>query len=220
MRRAGPSQRGQAKVGLVLLHGRGASAADILGLLEQAALPDVAALAPEAPGRSWWPTSFLAPSVQIEPYVRFGVEAVRAAVVTLEDEGLSRGRIWLGGFSQGACLALEAFAREGQGLAGVLAFSGGLVGTADAEGDPDPALYGSRPKLFQYGHHPESPRARVSVHEQDPHIPLRRAQDSAAVLRRLGAEVTLKVYPGAGHGIMRDDLSALRTALNTQQAAS
>jgi phospholipase/carboxylesterase len=213
VKRAGAAA-GRASTGLVLAHGRGGSAGDILGLLAHAALPDVAAIAPEAPGHSWWPTSFLAPSRQMEPFVAAGLGAMREAVATLEAEGLPRTRIWLGGFSQGACLALEAFAREGEGLAGGIALSGGLVGTSDAPGPGDPALYGHGPKRFDYAGRRTGARVWISVHERDPHIPLRRVQESAAALSALGADVETRVFPGAGHGVMQDDIVALCARLN------
>lgn len=200
-----------ASAGIVLLHGRGGSADDILSLLDHAGLPRVAAAAPEAPGHSWWPTSFLAPSAQMAPHVQRGLAAVDEGVAALEAHGLARQDIWLAGFSQGACLALEAYARHGEGLAGVFAFSGGLVGTDD-EGGADPALYGHGGKRFDYG--PATGKVWVSVHQSDPHIPLKRVQDSADVLRRLGADVQIQIHPGAGHAVMHSDIAALRAALN------
>lgn len=211
MIRRGPV--GTATAGLVLLHGRGGSAADILSLLDHADLPDVAAIAPEAAGRSWWPTSFLAPAAQMEPFVQSALAKVEAAIAALHSEGLPHDRIWLAGFSQGACLALEAYARKGQGLAGVLGFSGGLVGTGDADGPATDALYGYGPKRFDYAG-PRDGRVWISVHEQDPHIPLQRVRDSATALAALGARVETRIHPGAGHGLTRDDLSALRSRLS------
>lgn len=207
MRRAGPSNN--ATAGIVLLHGRGGQAADILSLMAHAALPDVAAIAPEAPGNSWWPTSFLAPSAQMDPFLTRALAQVTDAIAALHADGIPPGRIWLAGFSQGACLASEAYARLGAPLAGLLAFSGGLVGTGDADGPATETLYGHRPKRFDYeGRRPG--RVWLSVHERDPHIPLQRVQETAATLTTLGATVETKVYPGAGHGVMRDDLAALR----------
>jgi predicted esterase len=213
MQRAG-APVGRARAGIVLAHGRGGSAADILGLLAHAALPDVAAIAPEAPGRSWWPTSFLAPMAQLEPFVAAGLAAFREAVARLEAEGLPRDRIWLAGFSQGACLALESFARDGAGLAGVFGMSGGLVGLGDAPGGPQPALYGHVPKRFDYPGRRDGAQVWISVHQRDPHIPLQRVQDSAAALKAMGAAVETRVYPGDGHGVMPDDLAALRGRMN------
>lgn len=210
MKRAGPSKG--ATTAIVLLHGRGGSAADILGLMAHAALPDVTAIAPEAAGNSWWPTSFLAPMAQMDPFVTAALAQIDASIATLKAEGIAPNRIWLAGFSQGACLAAEAYARRGETLAGLLAFSGGLVGTADAEGGPSEALYGHSPKRFDYaGTRPG--RVWLSVHERDPHIPLARVQDTAATFTALGATVETNLYPGAGHGVMRDDITALRRLL-------
>jgi predicted esterase len=212
MKRAGPLAG--ARTGLVLAHGRGGNAEDILGLLHHAGLPDVAAIAPEAAGGSWWPTSFLAPPAVIGPHADRAVAAMAGAIATLEAEGVPRDAIWLGGFSQGAVLALETFARKGEGLAGVLAFSGGLIGTGDAGGEADPALYDHGPKLFDYPGRRDGAKVWISVHERDPHIPLRRVRDSATALTGMGAEVTTQVYPGAGHAVLREDVERLRMWLN------
>ena len=195
-----------------MLHGRGGSAADILGLVDRAGLTRTAAIAPEAPGNSWWPTSFLAPMGQMAPHLDAGLGTVAAAVATLQAEGMARDRIWLAGFSQGACLALEAFARQGQGLAGVLAFSGGLVGTSDDPGGV--GLYGHGAKRLDYPGDLTGGKAWISVHERDPHIPLARALDSARALTGMGAAVETRTYPGAGHAVMRDDLATLRAWVN------
>jgi phospholipase/carboxylesterase len=203
-----------ARVGIVLAHGRGGSAADILRLMEGLGLPDVAAVAPEAPGNSWWPVSFLSPFDQTAAHVARGIAAMVSAVGVLEGEGIARQNIWLGGFSQGACLALETFAREGAGLAGVFGLSGGLVGTGDAEGGPDALLYGHGPKRLDYAGRREGGRVWLSVHAQDPHIPLKRAEDTAFVLRGMGAEVECKVYPGPGHAVMPADVARMRGWLN------
>lgn len=214
MKRAGATGAGAANA-LVLLHGRGGDAEDMLGLFAAAALPNTAAIAPQAPGNSWWPTSFLAPTAQIAPHLAAALAQVAGAVATLEAEGLPRHRIWLAGFSQGAGLALEAFARQGAGLAGALGFSGALIGTADAPGAADPALYGYAPKAFDYSTNLSGARVWLSVHERDPHIPLARSVQSAGVFKSLGAEITQHTYPGAGHSVMREDLATLRGWLNT-----
>jgi phospholipase/carboxylesterase len=193
--------------GVVMLHGRGGSGADILSLLDHAGLTEVAAVAPEAQANSWWPTSFLAPESQVAPFVEAGLNAVTEAVSKLHGHGLPLDAIWLCGFSQGACLALEAYARHGKSLAGVIGLSGGLVGLADS-GAPDPDLYGHRDKAMDYGT-VLSGKVRISVHEKDPHIPLKRVRQSAEAFALMGAEVETVVHPGQGHAILRDDLVAM-----------
>ena len=213
LKRAGASPA-RARLGLVLLHGRGADAADILGLGEALALPDLALIAPEAPHRSWWPTSFLAPEAQMAPWVLAGLSAVSGAVAALEADGLSRNQIAVLGFSQGGCLALEYGARQGQGLHAVLGLSAGLVGQGDAGGGPQEALYGFADKSLHYDTDLTGTQVVIGCHERDPHIPLKRARDSADALSALGAQTRLTVHPGAGHGITQADVTAVRSVLN------
>ncbi len=202
-----------ARMGLVLVHGRGATADGILDLGHALALPDLALVAPQAPGMSWWPTSFLAPTKQMEPLVEQGMAAVDAAIDALVQDGLDRDRIALAGFSQGGCLALEYAARRG-GLAAVFGLSAGLVGTGDADGAPSEAFYGHGPKRFDYTTRLENVPVEITVHERDPHIPLARAEESEAVFAGLGAHARLTVTPGAGHGIGPDAVAAMRQHLN------
>ena len=203
-----------AHKGLVLVHGRGGSAADIMGLGRALALPNLAFVAPEAPNNTWWPTSFLAPMGQMTPFVDHGIAAVIATISALESQGLSRDRIAIAGFSQGGCLALEYGARMGDGMAGIFGLSAGLIGTEDTSDGPDDALYGFAPKQFDYTARLTGMPVAITVHDQDPHIPLKRAQDSAAVFEKLGANVMFDITAGAGHAITQAGITALRAALN------
>jgi phospholipase/carboxylesterase len=202
-----------ARMGLVLIHGRGATAEGILDLGHALGLPDVALVAPQAPGMSWWPTSFLAPMAQMEPFVERGLATVDAAVSALVDEGLAPERIALAGFSQGGCLALEYAARRG-GLSAVFGLSAGLVGTGDAGDAASDALYGFGSKTFDYGTRLDGVPVEIAVHERDPHIPLARAEESVKVFEGLGATARLTVTPGAGHGIGPDAVAKMRGHLN------
>ena len=159
----------------------------------------LAVAAPEAPGNSWWPTSFLAPSAQIEPWVERGLATVEEAVEAL---ALPRGEVAVLGFSQGACLALEYGARRGAGV--VIALSGGLVGTGDAADGG---------KRFDYTERLTGTRALITCHEADPHIPLGRARDSQRILSALGADTRLIEHPGPGHQPMADGIEAARRLL-------
>ena len=212
MLRAGQNPQ-NAAFGLVLLHGRGAGARDITQFAQALALPDLALIAPEAPGLSWWPTSFLAPQEQMGPYVTAGLEEAEQAVATLMKEGLSRDRIGVLGFSQGGCLALEYLARHGDGLGFGVALSAGLVGTAD-RGSADPALYGHSDKSLEYATSLTGTQVYMSCHSSDPHIPLKRFEDSAKAISSLGADVSSRTKPGQGHGIDEQDVAAIRKLLN------
>ncbi|WP_075220518.1 alpha/beta hydrolase [Acuticoccus yangtzensis] len=205
---------GRARRAVIGLHGRGAGADDMGGLVTSLGFPDIAVYAPEAAGLSWWPTSFLAPADAMEPFVLSALAAVDRAVDAATEDGYDRAQLTLIGFSQGGCLALEYTARRGAVASAVFGLSAGLIGTADAAGPPDDALYGHTPKAFDYEADLSGLPMRVSVHERDPHIPLARSRESVRVLERLDAEATLHVARGAGHGLTEADVAALRAALN------
>ena len=96
----------------VLLHGRGATALSILDLGDAINRPDVAWLAPQARGNTWYPNRFVAPLESNEPWLSSALAAVDDVVAQVEEAGAPRPRIVLIGFSQGACLALEALVRQ------------------------------------------------------------------------------------------------------------
>ena len=118
--RRGPAPA-DARLSAIAVHGRGASAEDVLSLADELQLPDIAWLAPQAAGSTWYPYSFLAPIAQNEPGITSGLNKIRTIIETLEREGVARDRIALLGFSQGACLSLEFAARHAQRFAAVSA---------------------------------------------------------------------------------------------------
>ena len=211
---AGPSPR-HAAWGMVAVHGRGATAASIADLPQALGLTDIAVIAPQAEGYSWWPTSFLAPAARMEPFVQAGMDRIDASIAALTDAGLPLNRIALLGFSQGACLALEYAARKGAGLGAVFGLSGALVGTGEAGGPPSQALYGHAPKLFDYATDLAGTRVILACHTADPHIPLQRVEETAAVMARLGAHVGKHLEPGPGHHLTDAGAKAIRAVLNT-----
>src|SRR5688572_12967827 len=115
----------QARRVAIFIHGRGASAEDILGLAPELGTDDVAYLAPQAAGRTWYPHSFLSPIPQNEPGITSALGVVARLV---ESTGLRSERVVILGFSQGACLALEFAARNPRRYTAVVALSGGLIG--------------------------------------------------------------------------------------------
>ncbi|GGS40227.1 VOC family protein [Deinococcus knuensis] len=183
-----------ARVAMVLLHGRGGTAADILSLEREFNLSAFTYLAPQADGNTWYPQSFLAPLAQNQPHLDRALATIDAVMGELAAQGIPASRVVLGGFSQGACLALEYASRTSERLGGVVAFSGGLI-TLDQTGD----LSGT--PVF------------MGVDPRDGHIPLSRFEETAATLRARGADVDARVIPGLGHTINADELNAARAVM-------
>ncbi|WP_299507644.1 dienelactone hydrolase family protein [uncultured Roseobacter sp.] len=204
----------RARLAVVMLHGRGGSPEDMLGLAEHLSLPDIAFVALEAAGRSWWPQSFLAPLADNEPGLSSGLGLIGKALDNLKAQGIGPERTLILGFSQGACLALEYTARNGTGLYAAAGLSGGLVGTGEDPGPAQDALYGYRPKQFNYDTRFSSTKLFIGCHERDPHIPLARLRTSQEVFAKMGAAISVQIYPGAGHGIVEDEIKMLRGLLN------
>lgn len=192
---------------LVLVHGRGALAESILALAPEIVGDGVAVLAPQAETRTWYPHSFLAPLAANAPWLADAVDAVLRAVALAEAAGVPRARIAVGGFSQGACLALEAVARAGGRWAGAFALSGGLIGRRDIDGAPP------FDKAFDYPGRLAGTPVFIGGSDVDPHIPLARMEQSADALRAAGATVELRVYPGLGHTVSPGEIQAVREML-------
>ena len=197
---AGPAPR-DARLALILVHGRGASAEDILSLAAELHLPDVAYLAPQAAGHTWYPYSFLSPIEQNEPGISSGLGLIGRLIDDLGGEGVPPERIGLLGFSQGACLSLEFAARNARRYAGVFALSGGLIGPPGTPRTHAGAFDGT--PVF------------LGCSDVDAHIPLERVHESAEVFRRMGAAVGERIYPRMGHTVNNDEIEAVRGMLVT-----
>jgi predicted esterase len=198
--RHGPPPR-DARLVVILAHGRGSSGDDMLGLAREFSAKDVSYLAPEAAGHTWYPYSFLAPIERNEPYLSSALRLLGALVQQAGGEGVGPDRIVLLGFSQGACLSLEFAAGHAQRYAGVVALSGGLIGPAGTPRNYAGSLDGT--PVF------------LGCSDMDPHIPLDRVHESADVFRRMGATVDERIYPRMGHTVNRDEIAAVEAMLGT-----
>jgi predicted esterase len=196
--RRGPSLAEARLVGIAV-HGRGAPAEDILGLAEELHAPDIAWLAPQAAGLTWYPYSFLSPIPQNEPGITSALGVLTGLVREAAGAGVPASRVLLMGFSQGACLVLEFAARHPAVYAGVVGLSGGLIGPPGTPRDYPGSLSGT--PVF------------MGCSDVDPHIPVERVQESAEVFRRMGAAVDARIYKGMGHTVNMDELSAVRSLL-------
>jgi phospholipase/carboxylesterase len=186
----------QAAAAIVLLHGRGASAEDILGLAGEMYDERVAYLAPQAAGHQWYPYSFLAPIAENEPWLSSALAKVAAVVKLAVDGGLPLERIFVCGFSQGACLSTEFIARNPARYGGLVAFTGGLIGPPDADLHHAGNLAGM-PALFSSG-------------DPDPHVPWSRVLASAKEFTAMGAAVETQRYPGRPHTVLPQEIEAAR----------
>jgi predicted esterase len=185
----------QAAAALILVHGRGGSAEDILGIAEAIDGRGFSIIAPQAAGHTWYPQSFLAPVEANEPGRSSGLSVLESIVQDLAASGLPADRVVLAGFSQGACLTLEYVARNPRRYGGVAGLTGGLIGPAGT-------LNGYLGSLD------ETP-ILLSSGDPDPHVPWPRVEESAEILRGLGAQVELQRYRGRAHTVSRDELVGL-----------
>jgi len=187
---------------ILLLHGRGGSAEDILALGDAFHQPRLALVAPQAAGHTWYPNSFLAPREANEPYLSSALRKIATVVADIEAAGIPRDRIVIAGFSQGACLSTEFVASNPARYAGLIAFTGGLVGPLGTDLHHPGDLAGT-PALLLSG-------------DPDPHVPWQRVEDSARELNRMGAIVQTTRYPGRPHTVSAPELDQARQLL--QQA--
>ncbi len=196
----------QAKAVVILSHGRGADASDLLPLANEFNVPDVAYLAPDAAHNAWYPDRFMEPIAKNEPWLSSALSFLDRVVAQAVDAGIPHERIVLGGFSQGACLTLEYAARNARRFGGVIAYAGGVIG-------PD-----SLPR--DYAGSFDGTPVFIGVGDQDHHIPVSRSQLSAEVFTRMGATVDFRVYAGLPHTIIADQVDAGRAIISAAAAAA
>lgn len=190
---------GAARAAMILVHGRGASAEGMLGLADAFEADDIAYVAPQARSGSWYPQSFMAPIAQNEPYLSNALKTLSDVVADVERQGVPSERIVLLGFSQGACLALEFAAQNARRFGGIVGLSGGLIGPEGTPRTYAGSLQGS--PVF------------LGCSDIDFHIPLKRVNESAEVLKALGGNVTEIIYPGMGHTIVQDEVEHVKKIL-------
>ncbi len=182
----------RATAAMVMVHGRGAAAEDILALAAEMNQSGFVYLAPQAAQNSWYPNSFLAPIPSNEPGLSSGLAVIASILAQLAEAGISAERTMLLGFSQGACLSLEFAARNAQRYGGLVGLSGGLIGP---DGTPR-----------KYAGSLEGTPVFLGCSDADFHIPKERVEHSAEVLQRLGGNVTKRLYPRMGHTVIRDEV--------------
>ena len=189
----------EAQTAVVMIHGRGDSARGILGLAPAFEVDGPAFVAPEARNNTWYPQSFLAPTEANEPWLSSALEAIGEVLAQVEAAGIPASRTVLVGFSQGACLASEYVARNPQRYGGLAVLSGGLIGPDGTPRDYSGSLEGT--PVF------------LGCSDIDFHIPVERVHESAEILKRMGGNVTKRIYENFGHSVNQDEVDHVRAIL-------
>lgn len=194
-----PFQKADGAV--ILLHGRGGTARDILQLVNYLdGIDNLHVVAPQAANNAWYPKPFMSLTSINEPHLSDALLVVDELLKQLTDAGMPRSNIFLGGFSQGACLALEYLCRNPQRLGGVFGLAGGLIGPPGSDWNTSGSAEGTP--------------VYIGCAEQDPHIPLSRVHETVEHLQALDCQVTLHTFPGREHRITEAELHAVESMLN------
>lgn len=189
----------RARAVMIMIHGRGGSATDIISLADHLSVPGFVFLAPQASGHTWYPHPFVAPLERNEPFLSSALATIERLLADLAEAGVAAERTILLGFSQGACLALEYAARHARRYGGLVGLSGGLIGPDGTPRDYPGSLAGT--PVF------------LGCSDIDTHIPIGRVHESAEVLRALGGDVDVRIYPGMGHTIDPDEIAAVQAMM-------
>jgi phospholipase/carboxylesterase len=182
----------EAAKAMILVHGRGATAQSILELASQLPVEDFTLFAPQATNHSWYPYSFMAPEEQNQPALDSALEQLDELVKDILSQGIKSENLYLGGFSQGACLTSEYVSRNARKYGGLLLFTGGLIGQQ---------LITDRYKGDFAG-----TQVLITTGDPDPHVPVSRVDETVKVMEKLGAIVTKKIYPARPHTILQEEL--------------
>lgn len=196
----------KARAAMIMIHGRGATAESILTLAPALGMRSFAFLAPQAAGNTWYPNSFLAPIPSNEPGISSGLQAISDVLAMASTAGIPNNRIIILGFSQGACLSVEFAARNALRYGGIACLSGGLIGP---EGTP-------RDYAGDFAGTP----AFLGCSDIDSHVPALRVQESAQVLERMKARVTIRLYPGMGHLVNEDEIATVQQMMEEVAGSS
>ena len=189
----------RARAAMLMIHGRGARAEDILSLADQFTQPGFAYLAPQATGNTWYPNRFLAPLEDNEPWLSSALELVGDVMSQIYAAGVPAERTILLGFSQGACLTLEFAARHAKRYGGIVGLSGVLIGPDNTPRDYPGSLAGT--PVF------------LGCSDVDFHVPKERVNETADVMRRMGGNVTARLYPNMDHTINQDETDFVRSMM-------
>jgi len=181
-----------AKKALIMLHGRGGNALEFLSLANHLEVSDFALFAPQATNNSWYPHSFLAEPAQNEPWLSSALEILSNLLEDIKSKGIASENIYFTGFSQGACLTAEFITRNASRFGGIALFTGGVIGDK---------IYAENYK----GDFAGTP-VFIGTGNPDAHVPVERVNETAKIMEKMNAAVTVKVYVNRPHSISQDEI--------------
>lgn len=193
----------EAKKALVMVHGRGAFAEDILSLADYFNIKNYALIAPQATNNTWYPYSFLTPPKQNEPWLSSALYVLKEVVFDINEAGIPSENIYFLGFSQGACLTLEFVTRNAKKWGGVVTFTGGLIGD----------------KIYDENYSGDFLQTPVFIGSSDPdqHVPVERVYASTVIIKNMNADITTKIYPDMGHTISKDEIEQVNELIFSEK---
>jgi predicted esterase len=196
----------EARLAAILIHGRGRDPEDMLDIANRLQLDDVAHVAPGAFENSWYPNRFMEPLDANQPMLDHALERVDTLVAELAAHGFDPARIALLGFSQGACLVTEYAVRNARRYAGIVAFTGGLIGPPGS--------------TWNFGGGFSGTPVFLGTSDRDEWVPETRVRETARVMSGLGARVELEVYPDMDHRVCDAEICRARELLAATRAGT
>ena len=188
-----------ARALVILLHGRGATAESMLPIAELLYTEKTRFIIPHAALNRWYPQTAFGPLEANEPDLSSALATIDDLVTGAVEEGFSHQQIFLGGFSQGACLAAEYVARHARRYAGLFVLSGALIGP--------PGLPRNYPGSL------DDMPVFIGGSDVDPWVAFDFIKDTAGVFKRMGANVDFRTYPGMDHTVNQDEINAVRNMI-------
>lgn len=185
---------------VILLHGRGARADSMMPLAQALYMPGLHFIIPQAGLNRWYPHTAFGPLSANEPDLSSALALIDKLVKEAHESGFSDRQIIFGGFSQGACLAAEYIARNPRRYGGLFLLSGALIGPPGAPRN-DPGSLDAMPVFMGGG-------------DVDPWVSYDLMADTARTLKRMGARVDFRTYPGMAHMINQDEIACVRQMLS------
>lgn len=186
----------KASKALIVLHGRGGTAKSILSLADRLCDDEFYIAAPQATNNTWYPYSFMEEERANEPYLSLSIKGIKD-LIDQTARHIPKDQIYIVGFSQGACLSLEVSTRFATKYGGIVAFTGGLIGSNIHEDKYHGDFEGT--KVF------------ISNGDKDPHIPLIRSEKSKELMEKMNADVNLKIYKNRSHTITEDEITFVKS---------